>query len=161
MQRTKIRFMTKTAVIAALYAALTLLLAPFSFGVLQFRIAEALTVLPMFTVSAVPGLTIGCFLANLMGSGQWQDIVFGTLATLLAALCSYFIRKNKWLVPLPPVVFNALIVGTYLYFLFPSEYTMLFSIASVGFSEMVITYVFGIPLIAVLQKNEKTFHLAD
>lgn len=161
MQNKKLRFITKTALIAALYAALTLLLAPFSFGILQFRLSEVLTVLPMFTFSAVPGLTIGCLLANFIGSGQWIDIVFGTMATLLAALCSYFFRKNKWLVPLPPVVFNALIVGTYLYLLAPSEATLLLSIGSIGFSEMVITYVFGIPLISILEKQKNRLRLTD
>ena len=161
MQNKKIRFITKTALIAALYAALTLLMAPISFGVLQFRVSEVLTVLPMFTLSAVPGLTIGCLLANFIGSGHWIDIVFGTLATLLAAVCSYLLRKHKWLVPLPPVIFNALIVGTYLYFLFPSNFTLLFSIGSIGFTEIAITYILGIPLIKILDKQGRRIQLTD
>lgn len=161
MQNKKLRFITKTALIAALYAALTLLLAPFSFGVLQFRVSEVLTVLPMFTLSAVPGLAIGCLLANCIGGFGLVDIVFGTLATLLAAVCSYLLRRRKWLVPLPPVIFNALIVGTYLYLLAPSETTLLFSIGSIGFTELAITYLLGIPLIKILEKQGSRIQLID
>ena len=89
------------------------------------------------------------------------DIIFGTLATLLAAVCSYLLRKHKWLVPLPPVIFNALIVGTYLYLLAPSEATLLFSIGSIGFTEMAVTYVLGIPLIGILEKQKNRLRLTD
>lgn len=161
MQNKKIRFITKTALIAALYAALTLLLMPISFGVIQFRVSEALTVLPMFTLSAVPGLAIGCLLANCIGGFGLVDIVFGTLATLLAAVSSRCLRRYKWLVPLPPVIFNAFIVGAYLYLLAPSETTLFFSIVSIGFSELVVTYVLGIPLILLLEKQGKRILLTD
>lgn len=161
MQNKKIRFITKTALIAALYAALTLLMAPISFGIVQFRISEVLTILPMFTLSAVPGLAAGCLLANCIGGFGVVDIIFGTLATLLAAVCSYLLRKHKWLVPLPPVIFNALIVGTYLYLLAPSEATLLFSIGSIGFTEMAVTYVLGIPLIGILEKQKNRLRLTD
>ncbi len=159
--RLPIRFITKTALIAALYATLTLILAPFSFGMLQFRISEVLTILPMFTFSAVPGLTIGCLLSNCIGGMGAMDIVFGTLATFLAAICSYLLRKHKWLVPLPPVVFNGLIVGGYLYFLYPSEATLWFSMGSVALSETVITYLFGIPTIHLMQRQKHLLWLSD
>ncbi len=157
----RIRFLTKTALIAALYATLTLILAPLSFGILQFRISEVLTVLPMFTFSAVPGLTIGCLLANCIGGMGIADILFGTLATFLAAVCSYLLRQHKWLVPLPTILFNGLIVGGYLYLLYPSEATLMVSMGSVALSETVITYLFGIPVIHFLQRHQHWLWLND
>ncbi len=157
----KIRLITKTALIAALYATLTLILAPISFGVLQFRVSEVLTVLPMFTFSAVPGLTIGCFLANCIGGMGIADVILGTMATFLAAICSYCFRRYQWLVPLPPIVFNGLIVGGYLYFLSPSEATLWLSMGSVAFSETLMTYLLGIPAIHFIQYNKHFLWLKD
>ncbi len=155
----KIRFMTQTAVIAALYAALTLLFMPVSFGVIQFRISEVLTVLPMFTPAAVPGLALGCLLANCIGGAGLSDIILGSFATLLAAVLSYLLRAHKWLVPLPPVICNGVLVGAYLYLLAPLESTLWFAIGSVGFSELVIAYGFGVPFIHFLQKRRTHFFL--
>ena len=101
---------TQGAVIAALYVVLTLAFAPISFGPVQVRISEALCILPMFTPAAVPGLFIGCLLANLIGGGIIIDVIFGSLATLIGAALGYVLRKNRWLVPLPEVVANAVIV---------------------------------------------------
>ena len=102
--------LTQGAVIAALYVVLTMVFAPISFGPVQVRIAEALCILPMFTPAAIPGLFIGCVLANLIGGGIILDVVFGSLATLIGAVLGYMLRKNRWLVPLPAVIANALIV---------------------------------------------------
>ena len=106
------------AVIAALYAALTLLLAPISYGAIQCRVSEALTLLPVLLPEAIPGLTVGCLIANLIGSATPWDVIFGTLATLLAALASYALRKRtvtKLQLPLlsalMPVLSNGIIVG--------------------------------------------------
>ena len=101
---------TQAAAIAALYVVLTLVFAPISFGPVQLRIAEALCILPLFTASAIPGLFIGCLLANLIGGGVILDVVFGSLATLIGAALGYMLRKNRWLVPIPTVVANALII---------------------------------------------------
>ena len=107
------------AVVAAAYAALTIALAPISYGALQFRVSEALTVLPFFMPCTIWGLWIGCILANLY-TGTVADIVFGSLATLLAALCTAWFGKrgntvkNRILGCLMPVVFNALVVGAVL-----------------------------------------------
>ena len=106
----KVQRLTQGAVIAALYVVLTLVFAPISFGPIQLRIAEALCILPMFTPAAIPGLFIGCMLANLIGGGVILDVIFGSLATLIGAVCGYLLRKNRWLVPLPAVIANALIV---------------------------------------------------
>ncbi len=106
----KVLRLTQGAAIDALYVVLTLVFAPISFGPLQLRIAEALCILPMFTPAAIPGLFIGCLLANLIGGGVILDVIFGSLATLIGAALGYLLRKNRWLVPLPAVIANALIV---------------------------------------------------
>ena len=101
--------------IAALYALITLLLLPVSFGRIQLRISEALTLLPVLLPEAVPGLTVGCFVANLLGGAPWYDIVFGTLATLLAALATRGLRRRPLLSALSPALFNGIIVGSVVY----------------------------------------------
>ena len=106
----KVTWITQGAAIAALYVVLTLVFAPISFGPVQLRVAEALCILPMFTPAAIPGLFIGCLIANLLGGGIVLDVVFGSLATLIGAVLGYMLRSNRWLVPLPAVIANALIV---------------------------------------------------
>ena len=108
--------LTRGAIIAALYAALTLLLAPISYGEVQFRLAEALTVLPVVLPEAVPALAVGCLLANILGGCPVYDIVFGTLATLLAALCTRALRGRVRLALLMPVLFNGVIVGAVVHY---------------------------------------------
>ncbi len=106
----KVLGITQGAVIAALYVVLTLVFAPISFGPVQVRIAEALCIMPMFTPAAIPGLFIGCLLANLIGGGIILDVIFGSIATLIGAVFGYMLRSNRWLVPIPAVLANALIV---------------------------------------------------
>ena len=103
-------WLAQGALIAALYVALTLAFAPISFGALQVRISEALTILPLFTSAAIPGLFVGCVLANLLGGAIVWDVVFGSLATLIGAALGYGLRKNRWLVPIPTVLANTVIV---------------------------------------------------
>ena len=92
-------FITQSALIAALYVVLTMIVAPIAFGPIQFRVSEVLCVLPYFLTSAVPGVTIGCFLANLLCGAATLDVVFGSIATLIGAVGSYYLgKKNKWLV---------------------------------------------------------------
>lgn len=104
------RFITEGAVIAALYVVLTLVFAPISFGPVQVRIAEALAILPFFTPAAVPGLFVGCLIANFMGEGVIWDVIFGSLATLIGAWGGYKLRANRWLVPVPTIISNTLII---------------------------------------------------
>ena len=104
------RSLCLSAVIGALYAALTLLLAPFSYGPIQLRLSEALTLLPILLPQAVPGLFVGCLIANLY-TGMLTDIIFGSLATLLAAVGTYLLRKKPLLAAACPVVSNGVIVG--------------------------------------------------
>lgn len=146
-------FMTQAGVIAALYAALTLCLSPLSFGIFQCRVSEALTVLAAFTPAAIPGLTLGCLISNAVGlamganiAGAW-DILFGTLATFLAALCSYALRRVRLfnlpiLSTLPPVIFNAVIIGAELSYVLniPLWFCML---VEVGIGEFIACCVIG------------------
>ena len=109
-KKSKIMKMTQGAVIAAVYVVLCLVFQPISYGVVQFRIAEALTILPLFTPAAVPGLFVGCVLANIVGGGVILDVVFGSLATLIGAALGYLLRSNRWLVPIPAILANTIII---------------------------------------------------
>ena len=104
------RQITMGAAIAALYVVLTMVFAPISFGPMQVRIAEVLTILPLFTPTAVPGLFLGCLVANLLAGAVVLDVVFGSLTTLIGAAIGYLLRRNRWLVPIPAIVANAVIV---------------------------------------------------
>lgn len=106
----KVLRITQGAVIAALYVVLTLVFAPISFGPVQLRIAELLCILPMFTPAAIPGLFLGCVIANIIGGGVVLDVIFGSLATLIGAFFGYMLHRNRWLVPIPAIIANALIV---------------------------------------------------
>lgn len=151
MKTTKpaIRRVATAAGIAALYAALTYVSAPLAFGPVQFRLSEILTVLPYFTPAAIPGLFVGCILGNIPSPFGLVDIVCGSLATLIASILS---RKMpvKWLVPLPPVVCNAVIVALELHFVakLPIGITMLY----VGFGEAVVCFAGGLPFLLALEK---------
>lgn len=145
----------QAAFIGAVYAVLTIALAPISYGQIQVRVAEALTVLPMFTPAAIPGLFVGCIVANIYGGGGLIDIVFGSLASLLAAFMSYKIRK-KWLVPLPPVVINGIVVGLILHYLYQAP--LLIAMGWVTLGQMIACYGLGYPLILMLEKyRDKIF----
>lgn len=111
MKSKGIQQLTMGAVIAALYVVLCVAFEPLSYGSVQVRIAEALTVLPMFTPAAIPGLTIGCAIANVIGGGIMLDVVFGSLATLIGGIGTYLLRKKSvWIAQLSPVAANTLIV---------------------------------------------------
>ncbi len=107
------RSLCSSGIIAALYAVLTLLLAPISYGAVQCRVAEAMTLLPIVMPQAIPGLFVGCIIANL-ATGSLVDVLFGALATLIAAVGTYLLRKQKWLAAACPVVVNGAIVGAML-----------------------------------------------
>ncbi len=144
---------TRATMIAALYTALTIALAPVSYGPLQFRVSEALTVLPIIYPEAIYGLFIGALIANIFGGlGIW-DIVGGSIATLLAAWLTYRCRASL-LAYLSPIVVNALIVGSYLSLLYSMPYWL--TIVSIGASEAIIVFAIGYPLILVLNKYK--FH---
>ena len=176
-----VRSLCLAAMIAALYLALTLLFQPISFGAVQFRISEAMTLLPaifpeatigltlgcflsnflaganvydvVFGAEYIVGVTLGCFLANLLGSTV-VDVVFGTLATLLAALISWRVGKKKlWYAAIPPVVCNGVIVGlvlTYAYQI-PALWMNMLTVAA---GEAVVCFALGVPLVRFLNKHK-------
>lgn len=146
-----VRDITIAAVIAALYAALTLLFAPISYGPVQFRIAEAFTVLPVLLPQAVPGLALGCFAANLLGGASPWDVVFGTLATLLAALLTRRLRARLWLAAAMPVVCNAVIVALVLHFTL-SDVLLWPTMLTVGLGEAAVVGALGVPLLLGLRR---------
>jgi len=155
----KALFVAQAGIIAALYAVLTIVFAPISYGEIQVRISELLCVLPFFTPVAIPGLFIGCLIANLFSiSGMvWSDVVFGSLATLLGAICAYLLgRLNSkhwiWLAPLPEVLFNTIAVPLVIKYGYGSV-TGLFMIALFVFiGEVISCYVLGIPFAFAVRK---------
>lgn len=154
----KVLFITQAAVIAALYVVLTYLAAllGLSSGVIQVRFSEALTILPYFISSAVPGVAIGCLLANFLTGCAALDIVFGTIATLIGGIGSYLLRKNKWLVPLPPIIANTLIVPWVLQTAYGVEDAYWYLMLTVGAGEVISCYVLGMILLFALDKHKKT-----
>lgn len=136
-----------SAMVAALYAGLSLALAPFSFGVVQFRVAEALTLLPFFLPEAVPGLFVGCLLANLIGGLGIIDIILGSAATLAAAWLSSK-SPNIWAAAAAPVAVNAVVVGGYLSVI--TNTPLAISVSYLALSEAGVCFVLGVPLCRLL-----------
>ena len=156
MKRMTVRNLTFSAVLAAVYAALTLFLPIPQYGAVQIRFAEALTVLPFFFPAATPGLFVGCVIANLP-SPYFLDVFFGSAATLLACLWTGRLR-NRWLAPLPPVVCNAIIVGAEIA-LIDTDSSATFwpafalNALTVGFGELLACCVLGSFLLTALYRN--------
>lgn len=161
----KLYFAATAAAIAAIYAGLTYISAAFgiAYGPIQFRVSEALTVLPLITTAAIPGLTVGCFLANIISYNP-IDMLFGTAATLIAALLTYAFRKITvkgcpLLSVLMPVAVNALIVGFEITFFFVSGgakgTTFLISALEVAAGEALVCFGLGLPFYYALKKHRK------
>ena len=151
----KVRFITLSATIAALYVVLTLVSAIFglSSGAIQVRISEALCVLTFFTPAAVPGLTIGCLVANLITGANLLDVVFGTLATFIGALGGYYLRNNKWLITIPTVVANTIIVPLVIVYGFGvTDMTLPFIAFTVCLGELISATLLGSGLLSILKK---------
>ena len=151
----KVTFIVQAGIIAALYVVLTFLANAMGLasGAIQFRLSEALTILPYFTTAAIPGLWIGCILANFLTGCALYDIIFGSLATLLGAVFSYLLRKNKWLVPIPPIVANVLIVPWVLRFVYEVPDAIWYLMLTVGIGEVVCCGVLGMLLLFALEKR--------
>ena len=151
--------LTRGAIIAALYAALTLLLAPISYGEVQIRIAEALTLLPVLMPEAVPALVIGCLIANILGGCTVLDIVFGSLATLLAALCTRALRRNLLAASAMPVIFNGLIVGAVVHVAYAPAIPLPLCMLFVAAGEIVSAMLLGrIVLRALIRLPDRMLH---
>ena len=158
--QSRVRYITLSATIAALYVVLTLISALFglSSGAIQLRISEALCVLVAFTPAAIPGLTIGCFISNLIASANILDIVFGTLATFLGALGGYYLRKKKWLITLPTLLSNVIIVPLVIVYGFGVKDMALPLVAlTVGIGEFISACVLGTGLLLILEKYKFRF----
>lgn len=149
-----VRQLTACAIVAALYAVITIASGPLAYDLMQFRLSEALIVLCWFEPVLAVGVTLGCFLANIFSTVTALDIVIGTLATAIACVLTIRI-KNPWLVPLPNILANAILVGGMLaWVIFPDNLATGFAIAfaQVGFGELVVMYVLGMPLLFALKR---------
>ena len=147
-------YIVRGAIIAALYVVLVIVSQPLAFGQVQFRVSEALTVLPVLFSEAIPGLFIGCLISNIIGSpfGIW-DIALGSFATLAAGVCTYKLRPYPLAAGLPPVIFNAVAVGFILYIGAGLPFAP--SLLWVGFGQAVVIYALGMPLLLLLKKTVK------
>jgi uncharacterized membrane protein len=155
-----VRFMAQAAVIAAVYVVVTLSFAPLSSGLFQLRFSEALTILPALTPAAIPGLFIGCLLGNFLVGATFVDIIFGSLTTLAAAYLSYRLRNKKWLVPMPPVLLNAVVVGLMLVYVYGVPVTLFAAMAWVAAGQFVACYAIGYPLLTILERyKDKIFNM--
>lgn len=144
------RFIAEAAIIAAMYAALTILI-PGGSGQIQIRVAEALTILPFFTPAAIPGLFVGCLVANTFTGMGPYDIFFGSLATLLAAVLTAKM-PGKFLAPLPPIIVNAIVVAIILNLSIKAP--LLETMGFVALGEVVACYVLGYPLLLLMERNK-------
>ncbi len=152
--------LTQGAMIAALYVVLTFIanLAGLASGVIQVRLSEALTILPVFTAAAVPGLAVGCVLANLLTGCAIWDVVFGSLATLIGAVGTRLLcKKSPVLAVLPPILSNIIIVPLVLQRVYGVEDAYWYLAMTVGAGEIISCGVLGLLLYRSL-KNTKIFH---
>jgi uncharacterized membrane protein len=161
MRDKKVLFIVQAAVIAAIYVVLTIFISAFNLasGAIQVRISEALTILPFFTPAAIPGVTIGCLLANLLTGASIFDIIFGSLATLLGAVGTYLLRKHKFLCTLPPVIANMLIIPWVLRYAYGltmmvggRDWSIPFYMLTVGAGEVICCCILGTLLLNALAK---------
>ena len=150
----KTRFITQGAVVAVLYIVLTMVSNAFGLasGVIQVRLSEALTILPMFFPSAIPGLFVGCIIANFMCGSLLLDVVFGSIATLLGALGTYYLGKNKWIAPVFPIISNTIIIPFVLKYVYGISGGMLYFAITVFIGEFISCGILGILLHNALKK---------
>ncbi len=156
-QRKKAVFICQSAIIAALYIVLTYISSLFGLGagVIQLRLSEALCVLPAFTPAGIYGLTVGCLLANLLTGAVLLDVIAGTAATLIGAIGTYALRRYKWLMPLPAVVSNTVIIPFVLAYGYGMKQAVPLMMLTVGAGELLSVYVLGLLLYLGLQKRAK------
>ncbi len=157
----KTKRIVRIALIAGIYVALCMALIPWSYGPVQVRVSEALTLLPVLTPDAVWAVTIGCFLSNLFSMSPW-DMLFGTLATLISALMTVRLGRVRvkglpLAAALPPILVNAVIVGAEITYIFMPETAsvpvLLFNMLTVGLGQVVSCGVLGVALVKVIEKN--------
>lgn len=157
MDKRRIHYFIEGGIIAAIYAVLTYALAPFAYGPIQVRVSEALCVLPFFTPAAVPGLFVGCVIANFFSPFGWIDVAVGSAATLIAAYLASKIRL-KWLVPLPAVAVNAVFIGAELSIFSMGTVEQITFFAAAGYvalGQIAACYILGMPLLFIFQRYQK------
>ena len=153
IKQNPVLFMAQAAMVAAIYVVLTLLGASFSYGEVQVRISEALTILPVFTPAAIPGLFIGCLLSNILGGCILTDIIFGSLATLIGAIFTWMLRNNnRFLAPLPPIIANVIVVPFVLRYGYQVPLPIPFMMLTVGIGEVISCGVLGMILYTALNR---------
>lgn len=154
MSRNQIQNIALGAMIASMYVVLTVLTGAFGLasGVIQVRLSDALCIMPYFTPSAIPGLTIGCVLSNLLVGGNLVDTIFGSIATLLGALVAYLIRRFKYAVPAPTILANAAIVPLVLIYGYKIDMNYWYLFATVGAGEAIACGLLGEVLLVALDK---------
>ena len=152
-QSSKVLFIAQAAMIAAIYVVLTLIGASFSYGEVQVRISEALTILPAFTPAAIPGVFLGCLISNILGGCILPDIIFGSLATLIGAIFTWMLRnKSKYLAPLPPIIANVIVVPFVLKYGYMVPLPIPFMMLTVGIGEVISCGVLGLILYTALNR---------
>ena len=155
-------FLVQAATIGAIYVVLTLLFAPLSYGEVQVRFSEALTILPYFTPAAIPGLFVGCLVGNILGGAILPDIIFGSIATLIGAIGTYMLRQQKPVYgTLPPIIANIVIVPFVLRYGYGVALPIPFMMLTVGIGEVASCLVLGLVLYTALSRYRNTlFHPA-
>ncbi len=156
MKNSSLRRMTYGAAIAAIYVILTELTTLFGLSshVIQFRLSEALCVIPAFFPTAIPALTIGCAISNILAGCPILDIVFGALATLIGAVGAYLLRRWRFLTPLPTVLANTLILPFILRYVWDFPGALWYFMLTVALGEVVCAYILGLLLYGVLNKHK-------
>lgn len=158
----KLMLLVQAAMIAALYVVFTFLANAMGIAsqVIQVRFSEALTILPYFTPAAIPGLFIGCLLANILTGCAIPDIVFGSLATLIGAVFTYKLRKNKWLAPVPPILSNVIVVPFVLLYAYGVR-PLWFSFITIAIGELISCGLLGMLLLFTLNKYRSVLFPAE
>lgn len=159
-----VKRLVKTAIIAALYAVITLVLAPISYGPIQFRVSEIMVLLAFFDPFYIIGLTLGCFIANILGPNGLADIIFGTLATFISvyavSITERFVKNKKTsliIASLWPTIFNGVIIGWMLNYIY--QFPLVLSIGEVAIGEFVVVTIVGVPIVRILQNKYSSFPL--
>ena len=149
----KVLYLAQAAMIAAIYVVLTVVGASLAFGEVQIRFAEALTILPVFTPAAIPGLFVGCLIGNTLGGAILPDIIFGSLATLIGAFFTWKLRnQNRILAPLPPIIANIIVVPFVLRYGYGATLPIPFMMLTVGIGEVISCGILGLILAYALDK---------
>ena len=156
MKNKNVQKVAMAGIIAALYVGLGFLVLNLASGIIQIRFAEVLTVMPVFTAAGIPGVTIGCFLFNLLSGAAVGDVIFGTLATLIGAVGTRLLRKkSRYLAVLPPILANTLIVPFVLKYAYGFEDAIWFMMVTVCAGEIVAAGILALLLRRLLETSEK------